>query len=412
VIGLVGLALLVVIALAVSTNRRAIAWRTVAAGFALQLAIAALALGTPFGTALFALLNDAAVFFIRAADQGIDFVFGRWPREVMGPDGSPVAVPFVLAVRVLPVIIFMSSIFALLYHWRVLQHVVSGLARGLRRLMPISGAEALASIANIFLGMTEAPLMIRPYVAGMTRSELFCVMTCGLSTVAGSVLVIYMGMVGAEYAGHLITASFMSAPAGIAFAKIVMPETDTPETLGAVGDVTTPLEAVNSIDAIAVGASDGLRLALNVGALLIVFVALIHLLDASVGWVGGLAGFADLSFSGLLGLALAPLAFLLGVPWADAAAIGQLLGVKVIFNEFISFQQLVTVRAELDPRSVVIASYALCGFANFGSLGILLGGLGGIAPSRRPEIARDGLRAVLAGALATFSTGALAGLLV
>jgi CNT family concentrative nucleoside transporter len=290
--------------------------------------------------------------------------------------------------------------------------VVSGLARGLRRVMPISGAEALSSIANIFLGMTEAPLMVRPYIASMTRSELFCVMTCGLSTVAGSVLVIYMGMVGAEYAGHLITASFMSAPAGIAFAKLIVPERDTPETLEDAARAGTPLEAANSIDAIAVGASDGLRLALNVGALLIVFVALIHLLDASVGWLGGLAGFPDLSFSGLMGWALAPLAFLLGVPWNDAPLVGQLLGVKVIFNEFISFQQLSAARAGLDPRSVVIASYALCGFANFGSLGILLGGLGGIAPSRRPDIARDGLRAVLAGALATFSTGALAGLLL
>ncbi len=411
-IGLLGLLVLVGIALAVSTDRRAIAWKTVGAGFALQFAIALVALKTPLGTALFAILNDAAVFFIRAADHGSDFVFGAWPDRVMGPDGSPVAVPFVIAVRVLPVIIFMSSIFALLYHWGVLQHLVSGLARGLRRVMPISGAEALSSIANIFLGLTEAPLVVRPYIANMTRSELFCLMTCGLSTVAGSVLVIYMGRGGAECAGPLVAASFMSAPAGIAFAKLIVPERGTPETLEAVAEVGVPLEAANSIDAIAVGASDGLRLALNVGALLIVFVALIHLLDAAVGWAGGLAGFAGLTFSGLLGFALAPLAFLLGVPWSDAPLVGQLLGIKVIFNEFISFQQLAEARAALDPRSVVVASYALCGFANFGSLGILLGGLGGIAPSRRPDIARDGLRAVLAGALASFSTAALAGLLL
>jgi len=398
VIGLLGLAVLVGIAFAVSTNRRAIAWKTVGAGFAVQFAIALVALKTPLGTGLFAILNDAAVFFIRAADHGIDFVFGAWPKHVMGPDGSPVAVPFVIAVRVLPVIIFMSSIFALLYHWRVLQPLVSGLAR--------------ASIANIFLGLTEAPLVVRPYIVNMTRSELFCLMTCGLSTVAGSVLVIYMGMVGAEYAAHLITASFMSAPAGIAFAKLIVPETGTPETLEGIAEAGVPLEAANSIDAIAVGASDGLRLALNVGALLIVFVALIHLLNSAVGWAGGLAGFAGLTFSGLLGFALAPLAFLLGVPWSDAPLVGELLGVKVIFNEFISFQQLAVARASLDPRSVVVASYALCGFANFGSLGILLGGLGGIAPSRRPDVARDGLRAVLAGALASFSTAALAGLLL
>ena len=411
-IGIVGIAVLLGIAVLASVDRRAISWRTVAAAFGLQFAIAAIALRTPIGTALCGLLNQAAVFFIRAADGGIDFVFGAWPDRLMGADGNPVAMPFVLAVRVLPVIIFMSSIFALLYHWRVLQRVVTGLASALRRVLPISGAEALSSIANIFLGMTEAPLMVRPYIARMTRSELFCVMACGLSTVAGSVLVIYMGMVGAEYAGHLITASFMTAPAGIGFAKLIVPETGKPETLDHAADVGVPHATANSIDALAVGASDGLRLALNVGALLIVFVALIHLLDALLAWGGALLGFPGLSFSGLLGTALAPLAFLLGVPWSDAPAVGQLLGVKVIFNEFISYQMLSGLRESMEPRSVIIASYALCGFANFGSLGILLGGLGSIAPERRPDIARDGLRAVLAGALATASAGALAGMLV
>ena len=408
-IGLVGLAALVGVAWLASVRRDAIPWRTVAVALLLQLGIALLVLRTPFGRAFFVVVNDVAVAFISSADAGIEFMFGSWPEALLGPDGGPVRLPYVFAVRVLPVIIFMSSVFQILYHLGVLQRLVEVLARALRRIMPISGAESLAAIANVFLGMTEAPLMVRPYIQSMTRSELFCVMSSGMATVAGSVLVAYMGMVGPEYAGHLIAASFMSAPAAIGFAKMLVPEDGTPATMSGV-HVEVKRDTVNVIDAAARGASDGLALALNVGALLIAFVALIYLLDSTLGLAGGLVGFPELTFGKLLGWALAPLAFLLGVPWADAPAVGEMLGVKTVLNEFIAYQLLADARDGLSPRAVVIASYAICGFANFGSLAILLGGLGGIAPGRRSDIARDGLRAVLAGSLATFSTGAIAGL--
>ncbi len=410
-IGLLGLAVLVGAGWLASTNRRAVRWRTVAVAFALQLAIALFVLRTPFGEWLFRGVTTLAVAFIQSADGGIEFLFGRWPEQVLGPEGEPIRLPYVFAVRVLPVIIFMSSVFSILYHVGLLQRVVDWMARGLRRVLPISGAESLATVANIFLGMTEAPLMVRPYVEAMTRSELFCVMTAGLATVAGSVLLAYIGMVGPEYAGHLIAASFMSAPAAIGFAKLIVPEEGAPRTMGR-AELPVPRDTVNAIDAAARGALDGMKLALNVGALLIAFVALIYLLDATLGFAGGLVGLPDLTLGYLLGLLLAPVAWLLGVPWADAPAVGEMLGVKTVLNEFIAYQLLADSASALSPRAIVIASYAICGFANFGSLAILLGGLGGIAPSRRPDIARDGLRAILAGSLATFGTGAIAGLVL
>jgi CNT family concentrative nucleoside transporter len=410
-IGLVGIALLIGIGLVASTNRRAIRWRIVGVAMGLQAVVAFLALKTAPGAWFFEGANVLAIGFIGAADQGINFVFGEWPSEVMGAQGSPIRLPYVFAVRVLPIIVFMSGVFSVLYHFGILQRAVSGLSRGFRWLLPISGAESLSTIANVFLGMTEAPLMVRPYVAGMTRSELFCVMTAGLSTVAGSILIAYVGMIGADLAGHLIAASFMSAPAAIAFSKLIVPEEGRPHTLDG-AKLRIPRQSVNTLDALAIGASDGLRLALNVGAMLIVFVAVIYLLDGLLAWGGErLLGIPGLSFGSLLGYALSPLAWLLGVPWSDAPTVAEMLGVKTVLNEFIAYQQLADVRATLDPRSVVISSYALCGFANFGSLGILLGGLGGIAPERRPDIARDGLRAILAGSLATFANGAIAGLL-
>jgi CNT family concentrative nucleoside transporter len=245
----------------------------------------------------------------------------------------------------------------------------------------------------------------------MTQSELFCVMTAGLATVAGSVLVAYVGMLGPEYAGHLIAASFMNAPAAVAMAKIVVPERGVPETMGEVR-LAVQRESVNAIDAAAVGAAEGLRLALNVGAMLVAFVAIVHLLDGTLAWTGQRVGLGGLSFTAILGWISAPLAWLIGVAPADAFAVGKMLGVKIVLNEFLAYELLAESRAALDPRSALIASYALCGFANFGSLAILLGGLGGMAPSRRPDIARLALRALLAGALATSSSAAVAGLLL
>lgn len=408
-VGLLGVVCLLAIAWAMSTNRKRIRWGPIGIALGLQLAIALLVLRTPWGARFFAFVNDAAAAFIGAADAGIAFVFGTWPESVLGPDGRPLRLPYVFAIRVLPIIVFMSSIFAVLQHFGILQRVVELLARGLRRTLRTSGAESLAAIAEIFLGMTEAPLMIRPYIPGLTRSELFCVMTAGLATVAGSVLVAYMGMLGPEYAGHLVAASFMAAPAAIAISKLMVPEEGLPQTQ-AMAHIELPRTTVNAIDAAATGAIDGVRLALNIGGMLIAFVALVYMANAALGWAGDLIGVSGLSFEGLLGRALAPLAFVLGVPWHDAAKIGEMLGVKTVLNEFIAYQMLADAKAGLDPRSVVIASYALCGFANFGSLAIQIGGLGGMAPERRGDVARDALRALCSGSLASFMTAAIAGM--
>ena len=408
-VGLLGVFVLLAIAYAASTNRKRVQWRPIGVALLLQLAIALLVLRTPWGASFFALVNDAAAAFIRSADAGIAFVFGAWPEVVLGPDGHALRLPYVFALRVLPIIVFMSSVFAVLQHFGILQRLVEFLARGLKHTLRTSGAESLAAIAEIFLGMTEAPLMIRPYVSGLTRSELFLVMTAGLATVAGSVLVAYMGMLGPEYAGHLVAASFMAAPAAIAIAKLMVPEEGVPATQ-ALAHIELPRTTVNAIDAAASGAADGVRLALNIGGMLVAFVAIVHLANAVLGWAGSQAGLAGLSFEGLLGGALAPLAFVLGVPWHDAPAIGEMLGVKTVLNEFIAYQMLADAKAGLDPRSVVIASYALCGFANFGSLAIQIGGLGGIAPERRGDVAHDAIRALCAGSLASFLTAAIAGL--
>jgi CNT family concentrative nucleoside transporter len=290
--------------------------------------------------------------------------------------------------------------------------VVDLLAWLLSRTLRTSGAEGLAAGANLFLGMTESALVVRPYLERMTRSELFSLMTLGMATVAGSVLVAYAGMLGPGYAGHLATASLLSLPAGLLVAKVMVPESDTPATAAA-GGASVERAAVNLIDAAAQGAIAGLRLAAYVGAMLIAFVALIALLNDGVGAVGGLVGAPDLTFEGILGVLLAPIAWLMGVPWQDAAQVGSLLGVKTVLNEFIAYQELgrLIETSALEPRSARIASYALCGFANFGSLAILLGGLGGLAPSRRDEVARFGLRSIASGTLASFMTACVVGML-
>jgi CNT family concentrative nucleoside transporter len=290
---------------------------------------------------------------------------------------------------------------------------VDALALVLSRALRTSGAESLAAVANLFVGMTEAALVVRPYLERMTRSELFLLMTLGMATVAGSVLLAYVGMLGGDYAGHLATASLLSAPAGILLAKVMVPETETPETSSR-GHAAIERAAVNVIDAAAQGALAGLRLASYVGALLIAFVAMIALLNDLFGWLGGWVGAPDLTMQTVLGTILAPLAWLMGVPWQDAPQVGALLGVKTVLNEFLAYQQLSALMqtGALAQRSAVIASYALCGFANFGSLAILLGGIGGLAPSRRPEVARFGLRCILSGSLATFMTACVAGMLL
>ncbi len=398
-----GLFVMLAVAWAFSLDRRRVPWRVVGWGLALQLGLGLLLLETPVGTAFFAAMNKLVSGLGAYTDAGARFVFG-----------SLLDTGFSFALNVLPVIVFMGSIFAVLYHLGVMQRVVNLLALALSRMLGTSGAESVAAVANVFLGMTESALVVRPYLERMTRSELFCLMTVGMSGVAGSVLVAYVGMLGGgDYAGHLATASLLSAPAGILVAKLMVPETELPETRSG-GHAVVERTTVNVFDAAADGAISGLRLAAYVGALLIAFVALIAMANDACAWIGSWFGAEDLTLQVLLGHALAPLAFAMGIDWKDAATVGGLLGIKTVLNEFIAYQQLgqLVGAGALAPRSAVIASYALCGFANFGSLAILLGGLAGLAPTRRAEVARLGLRSILAGSLATVMTASVAGLLL
>ena len=398
----VGFVAFIGVAWVFSTDRRHFPWRVVVSGAALQIALAVVLLKTPVGDAFFSAMSTVVGAFIGYTEEGTRFVFGSLA------DGG-----FSIFVHVLPIIIFSGCFFSVLYHLGVLQRIVDGLSAVLTRLMRISGAESLCAAANLFVGMTEAALVVKPYLPRMTRSELFALMTLGMATVAGSVLLAYVGMLGGgDYAGHLATASLLSAPAGLLIAKVMVPETGTPET-ALRGHTAVERTAVNVIDAAAAGALAGLRLASYVGALLIAFVAMIALLNGLLGILGELIG-VTWTLQGLLGFALAPVAAIMGVPWEDARQVGALLGVKTILNEFLAYQQLAELvsAGTISNRAAVIASYALCGFANFGSLAILLGGIGGLAPERRPEVAQFGLRCILAGSLATFMTGCVAGMLL
>ena len=385
-----------------SSDRRAVDRRTVRNGMALQLALAGVLLGTPVGKIFLALVERPIALLIDVSQAGARFLFG-----------GLVDVDQTFALGVLPIIVVVGSLFGTLYYLGWIQPLVRVTARIFARTMNVSGAEALAAVANIFLGMTEAGLVVRPYLARMTRSELFSFMTVGMSTIAGTVLVAYSLILGPGYAGHLVVASLLSAPAGLVVAKIMVPETEIPETrAGAV--IADESTAHNLIDAAAEGGLVGMRLALNIGALLIAFVALVTLANHAIGGIGSLVGAEGLTLQSILGFFLAPIAFLMGVPWSDAREIGGLIGVKTVLNEFIAYQDLAKLVKEglIAPRSAVIATYALCGFANFGSLAILLGGIDGIAPERRAEVAELGVRSIVAGTLATCLTGCLAGLFV
>ncbi len=413
-IGLLGLLFLLGVAFTASTDRRrAFNVRLLAWGLGLQVLLAVVTLRTPIGARFFLAANELADAFLGFTDAGIRFVFGDWPNVTVvsapTPEGGtrPVTVGFVFAIKVLPIIVFVASLMAVLYHLGVMQRIVALFARLLARTMRLSGAEALSTVGDVFLGMTEAPLLVKPYLARMTTSELFAVMTGGMATIAGSVLLAYVSM-GID-AGYLVTASFMSAPAALLVAKIMVPETETPETQGDVR-LEVPRLDVNVVDAAARGASEGLQLALNVGAMLVAFVALVYMVDGGVGLVGGWFGHPELRLATILGWPLAPVAWLMGVPWHEAPLVGSLLGTKTVLNEFLAYRELAAHAAALSPRTVRITSFALCGFANFGSLAIVLGGLGGLVPERRADLARFGLRAVLAGSIATFMAGTIAGL--
>ena len=421
--GIFGIIVFLAICWLLSDARSQISWRIVGWGLALQLALALLVLGIPalqipgILQPLFALLASAVNALLSLSAEGSQFVFGDLAR--------PEKFGFIFAIQVLMIIPFVASLMALLSHWGVLQQVVYWLGMLMQKTMKVSGAESLAAAANVFLGQTEAPLAIRNYLSKMTRSELFCVMVGGFATVAGAVLAAYVGVlqdVVPNIAEHLITASVMSAPAALLIAKILIPETDTPQTAGVI-KVNTEVSSVNSIDALAIGAREGLFLAFNVATMLLCFISVVALVNSLLAHVGEWIAFpswgvaadgaeAQLNLQTILGLICAPLAWLMGIPWSEAIVAGSVIGEKTVLNEFVAYLSLAELKESLSPRSMIILSYALCGFANFSSIGILIGGIGSLVPERQHDIAKLSLRALVGGTLAAFITAAVASLFI
>jgi len=425
--GLFGLAVLIGIAFLFSNNKRAVSWKLVLTGVSLQIVFATLVLKLPLGRDVFNAIATGFVHLLDFVRVGSEFIFGSFM------DISKFG--FVFAVQVLPTIIFFASLTGVLYHLGIMQRIVQGMAWIITKVMNVSGAETTSVCASVFIGQTEAPLTIKPYIERMTNSELMTVMIGGMAHIAGSVMAAYVGLLGGDdpvqkqfFAKHLLTASVMAAPATLMLAKILVPETQEPLTRGTV-KLDVEKTTANVIDAAATGAADGLRLALNVGAMLLAFIALIALLNAPIQWFGTHAWGADaassingwlsanagrpveLSLQVLFGWVLAPLAWLIGVPWQDATLVGSFIGEKVVVNEFVAYVDMSKHLGQLTQQSQLIATYALCGFANFSSIAIQIGGIGGLAPNRRADLARFGLRAVLGGSIATFMTATIAGVL-
>ena len=399
-LGIIGIFLLFAIALIFSSNRTAINWRTVGGAFAIQAGIALFILYFPPGVAALLAATDFIANIISYADAGINFVFGAVGNKSLG---------FIFAFNVLPVIIFFSALIAVLYHLGIMKVIINIIGGGLQKLLGTSKPESMSAAANIFVGQTEAPLVVRPFIPKMTDSELFAVMVGGLASIAGSIMAGYAG-IGVELK-YLLAASFMAAPAGLLMAKIILPETQTTKNeLSEVDEDNTGY--TNVLDAAASGASSGLQLALNVGAMLLAFVALIALLNGLIGWAGSLFGYPELTFELILGYLLAPLAWAIGIDWSEAVTAGSFIGQKIVVNEFVAYLSFVEVAETLSPKSQAIITFALCGFANFSSIAILMGGIGAMAPNRRPDIARLGLKAVLAATLANLMSAALAGIFI
>ncbi|MGY2461350.1 NupC/NupG family nucleoside CNT transporter [Vreelandella sulfidaeris] len=414
---LVGMVTLVAIALIFSYDRKSIRLRTVLGAFAIQAGIGAFVLYVPFGQAVLQAISAGVSQILVYADDGIGFLFGG----LADVENSG----FIFAIKVLPVIIFFSSLIAVLYYIGIMQWVIRILGGALQKALGTSRTESLSATANIFVGQTEAPLVVRPFIARMTPSQLFAVMCGGLASVAGSVLAGYAALgIPMEY---LVAASFMAAPGGLLFAKLIMPETQDVTDSDSVSKVEEEIEAqedkpANVLDAAASGATSGLMLAANVGAMLLAFIALIALINGILGGVGGWVGFDSLSLELILGWLFAPLAFLLGVPWEEATLAGSFIGQKLVVNEFVAYinlapyidgEQVVAATGQMmTPHTMAILSFALCGFANLSSIAILLGGLGSIAPTRRKEIARFGVKAVLAGTLSNLMSASIAGFFI
>jgi CNT family concentrative nucleoside transporter len=394
-IPLLGILAILIAAVLLSKNRKAIPWRTVGIGLGLQILMALFVLRTGLGYRLMSVISNAFVKILNCSFAGSEFVFGE-----MGKNHGSFG--FVFGFQALPMIIFVASLFSILYYLRILPTLVLLTGKAMVLLLGTSGAESLEVAASILMGQTEAPLVIRPYLADLTESELMTIMTAGMAHIAGSVFGAYV-LFGAE-ARHLLTAVVMTAPGTIVLAKILVPETGHPKTSGDV-KLTEENKPINLLDAASRGVSDGLHLALNVAAMLIAFVALIYLINLVLGLF-------HTTFQTLLGYPLAPVAWLLGVPWKDATTIGNLMGTKVVVNEFVAFSMLGPLKAHIAERSFTIATYALCGFANFSSIGIQIGGIGALAPTRKQDLARLGFRALLAGTLANYMAAAIAGLLL
>jgi len=402
--GLIGLVVILGVAYLVSSQRHAIRLRILLWGLGLQFLFAILVLRTDFGK-LFQAIGAGVNAMLEYAEVGSQFLFGP-----LGVKSGPFGVVF--AFQVLPIVIFIASFFSILYYLGVMQFIVKWMAMGMQKTMGASGAESLNVAASIFMGQTEAPLTIKPFIAGMTESELFTIMASGMAHVSGAVMAAYVKVAGVEIQ-HLLTAVIMTAPATIMLAKIVMPEIGKPVTAGKV-EIKVEKTAVNVIDAAAQGAGDGLHLALNIGAMLIAFLALIAMVNGILGWVHTLPamGWMPVSLQKIFGVLFAPIAWLMGVSWKDSTAIGNLLGTRLVLNEFVAFLELAPLKAQLDPRSFTIATYALCGFANFSSIAIQIGGIGALAPSRKSDLARLGLRAVAVGSMANYMSACIAGMLV
>lgn len=400
-IALCGLVLMLGIVYLLSSSKQNISWKTVFSGLALQFLFGLFILKTPFGLYLFEGARAAFDRLLNFTQEGSDFIFGSLADSEQ--------VGFVFLSMVLPTIIFMSALMSVLYHLGLMQILIRFTAKIMVKVMGTSGAESMATAANIFAGQTEAPLVIRPFIGKMTRSELMALMTGGMATVAGGVMVAYIGL-GID-AGHLLAASVMSAPAALVCAKILIPETERSLTHGEI-NVELPRTTTNLIDAAAFGAGEGLKLALNVGAMLLAFIALIALVNGVLMGLGGLVGFDALNLELIFGYLFAPLAFMLGVPWSDILIVGNLLAQKLVLNEFVAYLGLTAYWDDLSERSIVIATYALCGFANFSSIAIQVGGIGALAPERRKDLAQLGIPALIGGTVACMMTAAIAGILI
>ena len=408
--GILGIAAIAAFAWAISEDRRRVPWRAVIAGFGLQVVLALLLLRLPATQGIFLGLNRVMHALMAALNAGTSFVFGY-----IGGDEPPfeLAAPaknYVFAIQSLPFIILISALAAVLFYWRVLPAVVKAMSVVLQRATRIGGAVGLGVSANVFMGMVEAPLLVAPYIKKMTRGELFALMTSGMATVAGTVMVLYANILDGvipNALGHVLSASLINAPGAVVIAALMIPPGDK----GTAGELSPPQQANSTMDALTQGTEQGLRVTLNVAAMLLVLVAVVSLVNQALGLLPGIAG-EPLTLQRLLGFFVAPVAWLIGIPWSEAVAAGGLLGTKTVLNEFIAFADMAALPADaLGPRSRLIMSYAMCGFANFGSLGIMIGGVGTVVPERRPEITQMGLKSILSGTLATLLTGSLVGLI-